>query len=88
MHIRIFIINIHVYIYIYIHIYTYIHTYIHTYIFVFAVMMIMSIVKKAFFATDSTCCPDINIEDVALSNKIGEIAEIQRNTAYTQTFLV
>ena len=31
------------------------------------------------------CCPDINIEDVALSNMIGEIAE---NTAYTQCFLV
>ena len=35
--------------------------------------------------TDATCCPDINIEDVVLLNKIGEIAE---NTAYTQSFLV
>ena len=24
--------------------------------------------------TDAVCCPDINIEDVALSNMIGEIA--------------
>jgi hypothetical protein len=32
--------------------------------------------------TDAACCPDINIEDVVLLNKIGEIAE---NTAiYTQ----
>jgi len=29
--------------------------------------------------TDAVCCPDINIEDIALSNMIGEIAE---NTAY------
>ena len=35
--------------------------------------------------TDAACCPDINIEDVVLLNKIGEIAE---NTAYTQSFLV
>jgi len=35
--------------------------------------------------TDAVCCPDINIEDVALSNMIGEIAE---NTAYTQCFPV
>ena len=34
--------------------------------------------------TDAACCPDINIEDVKLLNKIGEIAE---NTAYTQNFL-
>ena len=25
--------------------------------------------------TDNTCCPDINIEDVVLSNRIGEAAE-------------
>ena len=35
--------------------------------------------------TDAACCPDINIEDVMLLNKTGEIAE---NTAYTQSFLV
>ena len=35
--------------------------------------------------TDAACCPDINIEDVVLLNKIVEIAE---NTAYTQSFLV
>ena len=35
--------------------------------------------------TDAACCPDINIEDVVLSNMIGEIAE---NIAYTQCFLV
>jgi len=35
--------------------------------------------------TDATCCPDINIEDVVLLNKIGEMAE---NTAYTESFLV
>ena len=34
---------------------------------------------------DAVCCPDINIENVVLSNTIGEIAE---NTAYTQFFLV
>ena len=35
--------------------------------------------------TNAVCCPDINIEDVVLSNMIGEIAE---NIAYTQCFLV
>ena len=35
--------------------------------------------------TDAACCPEIYIEDVVLSNKIGEIAE---NTAHTQRFLV
>ena len=30
---------------------------------------------------DTACCPNINIEDVVLLNKIGEIAE---NTAYTE----
>ena len=37
--------------------------------------------------TNAACCPDINIEDVVLLNKIGEIAE---NTSYTdtQSFLV
>ena len=35
--------------------------------------------------TNAVCCPDINIEDVVLSNTMGEIAE---NTAYTQCFLV
>jgi hypothetical protein len=34
----------------------------------------------AIIPTNATCCPDINIEDVVLLNKIGEIAE---NTAYT-----
>ena len=29
----------------------------------------------AILPTDAACCPDINIEDVVLSNKIGEIAE-------------
>ena len=38
----------------------------------------------AILPTDATCCPDINIEDVMLSNKIGDIAE---NTAFTQSFL-
>ena len=35
--------------------------------------------------TNAVCCPDTNIEDVVLSNMIGEIAE---NSAYTQCFLV
>ena len=30
--------------------------------------------------TDTVCCPDINIEDVVLSNMIGWVAE---STAYT-----
>ena len=34
---------------------------------------------------NTACCPDINIEDAVLLNKIGEIAE---NTAYTESFLV
>ena len=45
--------------------------------------------------TDAMCCPDINIEDVLLSNVIGEIAEntliymkIPESNAYTQRFLV
>ena len=33
--------------------------------------------------TQTPCCPDTNIEDVVLSNMIGEIAE---STAYTQMF--
>ena len=35
--------------------------------------------------TDAACCPDINIEDVVLSHKIGDIAE---NTSYTKRFVV
>ena len=45
----------------------------------------MAIVNNVVLPTDAACCPDINIEDVVLLNKIGEIAE---NTAYTQSFLV
>ena len=35
--------------------------------------------------THEACCPDMNIEDVVLSDKMGEIAE---NTAHTQSFPV
>ena len=40
--------------------------------------------------TDAACCPDINIENVVLLNKIGEIAEntanIHRVSLFIQSF--
>ena len=55
------------------------------YIYIYIYYYIYNIYIYIILPADAVCCPDINIENVVLSNTIGEIAE---NTAYTQFFLV
>ena len=52
---------------------------------VYSLPPFFSVKNLVIIPTNAACCPEINIKDVVLSNKLGEIAE---NTAYTQSFLV
>ena len=51
----------------------------------YIVIIIIVYILCILLPTNAACCPDINIQDVVLLNKIGDIAE---HTAYTQSFLV